>query len=101
MKTTLFLLLCFFPFLLHGFFIVCDEPGLQFYPTIGSDGINYYAIWSDARDPMTLLYASRLTQEGIVIDTSGILLMQENDEQKYASTAFDGVNHLVVYQYGC
>jgi hypothetical protein len=102
MKRILLFFFLFFPFLIHGFFTVCDEPGLQLYPTIGFDGTNYLFIWSDIRyPPEPQLYASRVTQSGIVLDTTGIHLLCEYDEQKYASTAFDGTNHLVVYQYGC
>jgi hypothetical protein len=88
-KKVLLFLLCLFPFSLHGLFIVRDEPGLQLYSTIGFDGTHFFFIWSDIRYPLKpQLYASRVTQSGVVLDTNGIPVDTSLGYQLNSSVSF-------------
>ncbi|MCK4233930.1 hypothetical protein KAX75_05845 [candidate division WOR-3 bacterium] len=101
LKVITFLCLILPSFCLNAEFIVCGEPGIQYEPSIGFDGTNFFVIWSDSRDLFSNLFGTRITQSGTILDPGGIRLLQEFDNQTHPSIAFDGSNYLATWQYGC
>jgi hypothetical protein len=103
MKNLIFLILLIFtvPMCIHAEFVICSERGVQYGPSIGFDGTNFLVTWTDGRDSLEQIYASRVTPSGTVLDPGGFPVKQENDEQVSSDVAFDGTNYLVVWQFGC
>lgn len=89
------------PGFVRGEFVICDEPGSQREPAIGFDGTRYVVVWSDESGTLSKLYGARVTETGVVIDTGGRILAEENDNQRYAAVGFDGTNFLITWQFGC
>lgn len=67
---------------------------------IFADGM-FYVFWQDLRfypsDRST--FAARVTPEGSVLDTNGVLMMR--DRTISADAAYDGTNFLIVVQDSC
>jgi hypothetical protein len=82
-------------------FVVCDEHGVQYAPSIGFDGTNFLVTWTDGRGALEQIYGARVSSSGVVLDPDGFPILSENDEQVSSDIAFDGTNYLVVWQFGC
>ncbi len=87
--------------------IVLDEAGIaisnhigfQGYPAIAFDGTNYLIVWQDeGRSNSSEIYGTRVTQQGIVLDTNGFLIVAATSDQSKPAVAYDGSNFLVVWQ---
>ena len=58
-------------------FLLCDAANHQFLPSVGWDGSQYVAAWSDARDLLDIealrpdVYAARIDTDGTVLDPCG------------------------------
>lgn len=89
------------PMLGNAEFIVCDEQGIQYGPSIGFDGTNFLISWTDGRDSLEQIYAARVSTSGTVLDPGGFPVLPEADEQISANIAYDGTNYLIVWQFGC
>ena len=84
--------------------IVLDPEGIpistaqnsQYLPKIAFDGTNYLVVWTDYRSPAAV-YGTRVTPQGIVLDTAGIQICTTGG---FPSVAFDGTNYLVVWEDG-
>ena len=75
--------------------------GNQISPSIAFDGSNYLAIWKDLRNgPIGDIYATRVNQQGIVIDTTGIVVFSDPYDyaQYHPAVAFDGTNYFAVWE---
>ena len=99
--TFFFLLVLIAPVLAYGEFIICNEQGVQYEPSIGFDGTNFLVTWTDGRDSLEQIYAARVSPSGNVIDPGGFPVLPESDEQISSDIAYDGSNYLVVWQFGC
>jgi hypothetical protein len=44
------------------------------------------------------IWATRVNQNGVVLDTTGISLSSDNDEYSESSVVFDGINYFVIWQ---
>jgi len=83
--------------------VVLDPSGIaistgtsyKLYPKIAFDGINYLVCWQDDRNGTSDIYGTRVTQDGVVLDPSGIAISTAENEQGSAAIAFDGTNFLV------
>jgi hypothetical protein len=86
--------------------VVLDSSGIgvstvaehQRYPSVAFDGSNYLVVWEDNRNASKDIYGARVGQDGIVLDSLGIPICTEGEDQHYQSVAFEGTSYLVVWQ---
>ena len=88
-------------FLLNSDFPIATAVQSQHYPTVQFANNQFYVFWQDLRfypsDRSTL--AARVTQDGIVLDPEGIVIMRDKTDR--VDAAYDGTNFLVVVQDSC
>ncbi|MGB3340558.1 MAG: T9SS type A sorting domain-containing protein [bacterium] len=77
-------------------FIVCTYSSAKASPDIAFDGNNYFAVWSDMRDPAGV-YACRIHPDGAILDPEGVFISNAGGDP---AVAFDGTNYLVVFTNG-
>jgi hypothetical protein len=70
---------------------------LQWFPSVTFDGTNHLVIWQDMRNGNNDIYGARISQLGVVLDTSGIAVSTTPASQTFPSIAFDGTNYLAVW----
>ncbi|MFA5033144.1 MAG: T9SS type A sorting domain-containing protein [bacterium] len=46
----------------------------QLYPDVAFDGTNFWTVWADKRSGTFQIYGARITPNGLLLDTNGILL---------------------------
>ncbi len=88
-------------FLLGSDFPISAEIESQHRPALEFANNQFYVFWQDLRfypsDRST--FAARITQDGIVLDTNGIIMMR--DRTISVDAAYDGTNFLIVVQDSC
>ena len=77
--------------------LISSAEGYQSEPYAIFDGTNYFVVWTDQRNGSQDIYGARVTTEGIVLDTDGILISDAINDQFFPSVAFDGTNYFVVW----
>jgi len=85
-------------FLIDTNLVCAPAPGDQDMPAVAFDGTSYFVVWHDERNGSYDIYGSRVTPDGVVMDTSGIAVSTAADDQLYPTVAFDGANFLVVWE---
>jgi len=78
-------------------FVIGQGPDDQCCPVLAFDGANYLTAWADWRSGGDI-YGARVTPQGTVLDSTGIVISQAADCQNSPAVAFDGANFLVVWE---
>ena len=79
-------------------FVICEETGSQQYPAVAFDGTNYLVAWQDTRGGTYDIYGTRVSQDGTVLNSTGIAISTATDYQYFPNVSFDGNNYMVVWQ---
>jgi hypothetical protein len=79
-------------------FIISHATGNQYTPAVAFDGTNFLVVWEDDRSGSGHVYGARVTLQGTVLDSSGLIISQAADDQYAPALAFDGANFLVVWE---
>ncbi|UCG42756.1 MAG: T9SS type A sorting domain-containing protein [candidate division WOR-3 bacterium] len=77
--------------------VVSSRPGFQGEPAVAFDGTNYLVVWTDERDSVAGIYASRVTLGGEVLDTAGIMVDTSESGLSSPAVAWNNANYLVVW----
>ncbi len=69
-------------------------------PALSFDGTNYLVVWEKAIGyPASHdIFCTRVTQAGVILDTSGIAVCSDTSSQRYPTVSFDGVNYLIAWE---
>ncbi len=78
-------------------FIVSIAVYDQRYPKVASDGMNFLAVWEDERYGRDI-YGARISQDGTVLDSTGITISTNPDDQESPNIIFGDSNYLVAWQ---
>ena len=88
-------------FLFGSDFPISAEFESQHRPVVEFANNQFYVFWQDLRfypsDRST--FAAKITEEGLVLDTNGVLLLR--DRTICVDAAYDGLNFLIVVQDSC
>ncbi|MDH4211367.1 MAG: T9SS type A sorting domain-containing protein [candidate division WOR-3 bacterium] len=79
---------------------ISTAPSDQWFPSVTASGTEYFVVWHDWRNSNWDIYGTRVTQNGVTLDPSGIPISTVPYTQWFASTAFDGLNYFVIWQDG-
>jgi MYXO-CTERM domain-containing protein len=78
---------------------VCVIPqSTQINPMISWDGTNYLLAWTDDRSGKNEIYGARVAPTGTVLEPNGTLLYSGATDALSPVLAFDGKNHVMVFQ---
>ncbi|MCX6842706.1 MAG: T9SS type A sorting domain-containing protein [candidate division WOR-3 bacterium] len=69
-------------------------------PAVASNGSDWLVTWSDLRNDTADIYAARVSQGGVVLDTAGIRICTADGSQTLPAVAYNGADYLVVWQDG-
>jgi hypothetical protein len=79
-------------------FVVSEATNTQSLPALAFDGINYLAVWNDARSGTSGdIYGARIGPGGAVLDPYGIAVTAKINSQSNPAVAFDGTNYLLAW----
>jgi hypothetical protein len=84
---------------------VLDPDGLtiqlvannQHSPALAFDGTNYFVVWRDERSGTAAIYGARVTQDGSLLDGTGIVISNGANDPSSPKVSFDGTDFLVVW----
>ena len=81
-------------------FTVSAARKTQSNPAAASNGTDFLVVWSDLRGDTARVYASRVSQSGVVLDTAGIRVCNATGAQTEPAVAYNGTDYLVAWQDG-
>lgn len=61
------------------------------------DGTNYFLVWRSNQNDTPVIYGTRISKTGTVLNTSGIQISSKIYDAVAPSVAFDGINYLVTW----
>jgi hypothetical protein len=69
-------------------------------PALAFDGTNYLVVWDKLiTSPENYnIFCTRVTQDGVVLDTAGIVVCVDTSSQRHPAVSFDGTNCLIVWE---
>jgi hypothetical protein len=65
---------------------------------VAFDGTSYFVVWQDFRSGQSDLFGARISEEGALLDGTGIPISTGTDDEVYPDLAFDGVDYLVTWE---
>jgi hypothetical protein len=79
---------------------ICTAPNDQMFPSVTSDGENFFVVWQDMRSGRRWdIYGAMVTNDGTVLGpNNGFLIVTGRYDQVSPALSFDGENYLVVWQ---
>jgi hypothetical protein len=80
---------------------VSSAPRSQEFPSVASDGTDYFAVWHDARDSTNTqydIYGARITADGILLDTNSVAIFVGTAQQTEPSIVSDGTDYFIVWE---
>lgn len=80
-------------------FPICQVPAFQYHPGVVFGDSLFYVFWSDLRYDGSI-FAARVSPEGTILDTTGVLLYQGNTIHGVRA-AYDGNNFIAVFRDSC
>jgi hypothetical protein len=78
--------------------VIASGSYRQWYPSVAFDGANYLVVWQDNRNGYADIFGARVTQNGAVLDPTGIPLCTAPSGQYKPRIGFDGQNYCVVWE---
>ena len=82
-------------------FVISQAEHYQGQPAVAYDGTGFLVVWDDERSGSSEdIYGARVTPEGTVLDSAGIVISQAGYDQQHPDVAFDGTSFLVVWADG-
>jgi hypothetical protein len=79
---------------------ISTGPNDTGWAAVGFDGADYFVVWGEYLSGSWDVYGARVALDGSVLDTAGIAVSSATNSQDAPAIAFDGANHLVVWQDG-
>ncbi len=79
-----------------GILISTTPAAQKRYPCVCTCDSNFFVAWQEIGNGWDI-YGSRMSHDGVVLDTLGIAISTADDFQRYPSVAFDGSNYFVVW----
>jgi hypothetical protein len=77
---------------------IATAPGDQAAPALAFDGTNFLVVWSDdSSGSYADIYGTRVTPDGVVLDSTGVAISTAEYSQGEPVLAFDGENILAVW----
>ncbi len=68
-------------------------------PSLAFDGTNYLVVWQDRRNGSNYdIYGTRINQNGIVLEPSGITISTATNDQLFPAVSFGDTNFFVIWQ---
>jgi hypothetical protein len=90
---------------IFGWIEVSKQDGDQWQPTVAYLDNQFIIGWSDTRDlatdTSTNIYACRVTTNGTILDTNGILIAYGRQEQLVPKVCASNSDWLFIWQEGC
>jgi hypothetical protein len=83
-----------------GGIVISAADGHQRYPAAVFDGTNSLVVWDDGRTGDLDIRGARVTPDGTVLDTEGLVILQAVDSQQHPDVSADGTNSLVAWYDG-
>jgi len=81
-------------------FVICAADSHQRYPAAAFDGTNCLVVWDDGRTGDYDIRGARVTPEGTVLDTAGLVISQATGNQQHPDVSSDGTNYFAVWEDG-
>jgi phosphoribosylformylglycinamidine (FGAM) synthase PurS component len=69
----------------------------QYFPSVASNGTDYFVAWEDWRSGTTDIYGARVASDGTVLDPAGIAVSTEASGENYPSVASNGTDYFVTW----
>lgn len=78
---------------------VSSGPGMQYSPSVASNGTDYLVAWDDMRsgDSGSYIRASRVTHDGRVLDAQPLQLPEDAANDYFPAVASNGTDYLVIW----
>jgi hypothetical protein len=80
--------------------IVISQAGNnQYSPALAFDGVNFFVVWEDNRSGSNYdIYGARVTPQGAVLDSAGMVVSRAAHNQRSPAVGFDGADFLVAWR---